>query len=346
MQDEACAAGDGKACVELGTRYHSGLGVERSTDRALGLFHRACTAGLAAGCTHEALALVTSGSAEADSRAATLLASSCEFGDARACGALGALVEMGRGGTAGPDRALELHRKACASGYEASCERVSTIEGRAVESRVEGWGELVDPSGASRVTTQDTTLVIDVPGGPYDLSVEIAEMAAPRLLQSVEGDFVAEVSVLTPLRPGKDSAIPGTRAAFNGAGLLLWIDGGNYVRLEAAALMDLDGGRQVYTLFELRTRGRLTDFGRTAGRGAGPPIDLKIERSGWGLRAYYRRRGSDWKRAGQIRGKFPRRMQVGVAAVNTSRSPLHVELEGFRVVTTPSSEQPGSSTRQ
>jgi hypothetical protein len=333
--EESCEAGDFRACVELGTRYHSGLGVERSPERAIDLFHRACAAGVVAGCTNEALALAASGDAEADTRAAALLAETCDKGDARACGALGALVEIGRGGAAVLGRAAELHRRACAGGYEPSCERSATLLASDSSRQIDGWGELVDPAGGSRVSAEKGRLVIEVPEGPHDLSVEIGQMTAPRLLRYVEGNFVAEVTVSRPLRPGKGSTIPGHRLAFNGTGLLIWIDGGNYVRLEAAALVDGGGSHQVYTLFQIRTRGKMQDLG-PSGR-AEPPIRLKIERTDSGLRAYYQRPGSDWRRAGEIRGTFPRKLQVGVAAVNTSREAFRAELEGFRLETVPPS---------
>jgi regulation of enolase protein 1 (concanavalin A-like superfamily) len=212
---------------------------------------------------------------------------------------------------------------------------VATLQASGSSRRIEGWGEVIDPAGDSRVTAQENRLVIDVPGGVHDLSVEIGQVTAPRLLQPVEGDFVAEVSVTSPFRPGTESAIPDHRLAFNGTGLLLWIDGGNYVRLEAAALADSRGTRRVYPLFQLRTRGQMHDFGRGGGISEGSPIRLRIERSDSGLRAYYQRSGSEWKRAGEIRGTFPRRLQVGVAAVSTSRSPFRAELEDFRVEPAP-----------
>ena len=97
---------------------------------------------------------------------------------------------------------------------------------------IRGWGSLIDPDGDCSFLIQSDRVSIQVPGSPHGLSSEIDRMNAPRILQDIRGDFAVEVRIDGKFLPG-ESTFAG-RAAYNGAGVLLWQDDGNYIRLERA----------------------------------------------------------------------------------------------------------------
>jgi regulation of enolase protein 1 (concanavalin A-like superfamily) len=60
---------------------------------------------------------------------------------------------------------------------------------------------------------------------------------------------------------------------------------------------------------------------------------LKLERRAGKVVASYSHDGKGWTEAKQIVVDLPRRVRVGVAAINASSRPLTVEFEDFRVDT-------------
>lgn len=119
------------------------------------------------------------------------------------------------------------------------------------------WGELVNPDRDCKTALdrEGRRATITVPGTPHLLSAEIGRMNAPRLLRDVRGDFAARVRVRGTGRPS-GAPTAAEYYPFHGAGLLLWQDPGNYVRLEIAT--ELRGGRPFsYANFEMRRDGEL-----------------------------------------------------------------------------------------
>ncbi len=97
---------------------------------------------------------------------------------------------------------------------------------------VKGWGRVTDPDGDCTVKLAKDTLSITVPGKPYDLHPS-ADLNVPRLLREVDGDFTATAAVggVAPgAKPTRDGGV-----AFASAGLLVWHDADDYVRLERNA---------------------------------------------------------------------------------------------------------------
>jgi hypothetical protein len=99
---------------------------------------------------------------------------------------------------------------------------------------VAGWGTLTDPEGDCTVKAEKGKLSITVPGGTHDLNAALGGMTAPRVLREVEGDFTAQVKVTSEFDSGKMAANANTRP-FVSAGLILWQNEKNYVRLERNA---------------------------------------------------------------------------------------------------------------
>jgi regulation of enolase protein 1 (concanavalin A-like superfamily) len=199
-----------------------------------------------------------------------------------------------------------------------------------------GWGTIIDSLGDCTVKEEKGKLTIEIPGGTHDLNAILGGMTAPRVLKEVEGDFTAQVKISGEFKPGEKSAKAET-TPFNGAGLLLWQDEKNYLRLERnifwaaqvgkyACLPPLveyyEGGQYQGT----NPEGTLDEFFK------GKSTWLKLERRGSKVIASFSHDGKEWEVAKEIDAKFPKKVQIGVAAVNTSAMPFTVEFEQFKVV--------------
>jgi regulation of enolase protein 1 (concanavalin A-like superfamily) len=147
------------------------------------------------------------------------------------------------------------------------------------------------------------------------------------VLQEVDGDFSAQVKVCGSLRPTAPPSIPG-RVPFQSAGLILWSDDGDYVRLERAGL-NRNGAIQSYAGFELRADARM------AGAQSSPLPEqdawLRLERRGNQLFGSVSPDGRKWTALRPIDVMFPARVQVGVAVVNAAQQPLTVRFEEFQL---------------
>jgi regulation of enolase protein 1 (concanavalin A-like superfamily) len=203
-------------------------------------------------------------------------------------------------------------------------------------SEIGGWGRLVDPWGDCNATLSGGAerLTIRVPETPHVLSAEVPNMPmnAPRVVRQVRGDFTAVVHVLGRFEPGRDRTTHYN--PYHGAGLIVWQDPGNYLRLERAVGF-INGRDQPYVNDEWREGGRLA-----VSRGhaiPGGPIHLKLRRHGPEFTAWYSPDGLRWHQLGRIRTFFSDRVEAGVIAVNSSGRPLSADLEMLSIVTAPDS---------
>jgi regulation of enolase protein 1 (concanavalin A-like superfamily) len=195
------------------------------------------------------------------------------------------------------------------------------------------WGSVTDPDGDCTVQVNDDLLVMQIPGRPHDLSAELGIVNAPRSMLTVNGDFEAEVTVTRTLRPGDSSTIPG-RLPFNGAGLLLWRDPDNYIRLERCGV-NRDGQSLPYVGFEMRLSGQMAQAFSQPPSWDGP-VHLRMRRRGEVVEAYFRTglpgaTQRDERAFPALNFPFGDQVQVGVAACNSSTAPLAVRFERFRL---------------
>jgi regulation of enolase protein 1 (concanavalin A-like superfamily) len=200
---------------------------------------------------------------------------------------------------------------------------------------IKGWGEVIDTAGQCTVKGDEHRLTIEVPGGTHDLNPTLGGMRAPRVLKEVEGDFVIQVKVTGDFKPGEESASPDT-SSFNGAGLLIWQDSKNFIRFERNAWWVRDAGAYACypPLFEYHKDGQFQNTNPDGTRDdffKGRSTWLKLERRADKLSASYSHDGKEWTEVKQIDVELPRKVQVGVAAVNTSAKPLAVEFEELSV---------------
>jgi regulation of enolase protein 1 (concanavalin A-like superfamily) len=200
----------------------------------------------------------------------------------------------------------------------------------ATPKELAGWGHVLDPSRDCEVSldVEHNRLKIAVPRTPHVLSAEDPElpMNAPRVMRRVRGDFTAEVKVLGRLEPGWAKTT--YYDPYHGAGLIVWQDGSNYLRLERAVGF-IKGRPHPYLNYELREDGRLAiSQGITS---EDRPLVLKLRRRGQEFSASYSRDGHRWIQLPKVDTNLNERVEVGVIAVNSSARALPAELERLSV---------------
>jgi regulation of enolase protein 1 (concanavalin A-like superfamily) len=195
----------------------------------------------------------------------------------------------------------------------------------------ERWGKVTDPDADCQVHFERGKVTIQVPGSPHDLSVEQNRLNAPRILRDAQGDFIAQVRVAGQVRPGGASSVA-QRTPYNGAGLLVWIDRGTYLRLERAAITR-PGAPDVlsYVNYELRRDGKpATPFAHRVPDG---PLFVRLERHGNEFIGSVSPDGLSWQSLGKYELPPQGTAQIGVVAVNSASEPFKAELEGFALYT-------------
>jgi regulation of enolase protein 1 (concanavalin A-like superfamily) len=194
-----------------------------------------------------------------------------------------------------------------------------------------GWGTAFDPDGDCKFTVGRNALTITVPGSDHVLSVERGRMNAPRVLQEVEGDFIAQVRVAGDFPKGAKTVVPERRPLFV-AGLLLYVDDNTYVRLERTELVR-DGAQENYPNWELRQRGEWLRAGgphdgAIDGKG---PVWLRLERRGGRLMGSHSADGVSWTAMDPLGVKLPAKVRVGVTAGNNTTTGFSASFEGMQL---------------
>ena len=191
------------------------------------------------------------------------------------------------------------------------------------------WGEVVDPDGDCQVLPDGAKnrLTILVPGTAHLLSAEIGRMNAPRIVHEITGEFEVRVRVTGTSHPGGKSTT-NSYSPYHGAGILLWEDPENYVRLEIAA--DVRKGRVFpYANFELRQAGRLAvSQGHKIVDGASY---LRLERRGGKIHGALSSDGSRWTPLPPLIANLNDRVKVGVVVVNSASKTLKAGFEELQV---------------
>ena len=179
-------------------------------------------------------------------------------------------------------------------------------------------------------TREGKSITIHIPGTVHILSPELKKKNAPMMVGDIEGDFVARVRIPADFSPGTEP-VGKLNLAFHGAGLLLWKDANNYLRLERTA--QTGGGRPF-----LETR--LLLEGCTNGRAMAPiyakvpdgPVYLQIVRWHNGLHCMLGPDGDHWIGLPKLAMELPDKIKVGISAGNTSRKAFAAKFEEFTVI--------------
>jgi regulation of enolase protein 1 (concanavalin A-like superfamily) len=164
-------------------------------------------------------------------------------------------------------------------------------------------------TGAYSLTAHSGYLRITAPVG-----VALAPSSnenAPRMLQSVTGDFVASTYVTGSFSEDGDRA-----------GLLLWKDASNFIRLEKWSLTKA----QVYAV--IGGSGTSTQI---SGLTSSTNLYLKLEKIGTTVNAYYSTNGATWTliKATTFSSSDP--LQVGLFSLNVGTVSHNADFDYFRV---------------
>ena len=195
---------------------------------------------------------------------------------------------------------------------------------------IRGWGKVTDPDGDCEIKATDGGVSLKLPGSPHDFAAELQLQNSPRVLASMEGDFIAEVKVSGEFKPGETSKIEGRRA-YQGAGLLLVKDKSNYISLHRGSVY-LDDHVRHYANFELRQNGEMAVSLFEIEIPDGDTY-LRLERRGDRVFGSASSDGVQWKTYDPITLKLPKVVEFGVLGVNSSDVPMKVafqDLEIFR----------------
>jgi S1-C subfamily serine protease len=207
---------------------------------------------------------------------------------------------------------------------------------------------LVDPDKDCRLVKDDLTytIKIEVPGNKvHTLAPEVVTRLnkrkplhnAPMSLIEIDGDFAALVQVTGDINPGstlpkdgQDNIIPFT---FQTAGLLLYQDRDNFVRLERSAGVAIETLQPIHkVLFEVVKDGKSVDQSY-AYVPEGPVYLLLMRRKG---RVTF---GTTGDLAAlpvpikQIKLDLPDEVKIGLSASNNSAKPFTATFENFALVT-------------
>jgi hypothetical protein len=194
---------------------------------------------------------------------------------------------------------------------------------------LKGWGQAADPDGDCRFEQKNGKLTLRVPGTLHNLVAGSGRLNAPTVLSPVRGEFIAMVKTTGNVNPGPKSSVP-EGLPYHGAGLLLWVDRDNYVRLERAGM--IRGGEFItYVNCEHFSRGR-----RAFSQGRAlqdKPTHLRLERREEKVFASASHDGVTWSPFPALDIHLPDELKLGVTAVNSSTKPFAAELEGLTVFT-------------
>jgi regulation of enolase protein 1 (concanavalin A-like superfamily) len=196
---------------------------------------------------------------------------------------------------------------------------------------VEGWGTAYDIAKDCKFAPGGKKLTITVPGTFHDLNPDTTTLNAPRVLTPVTGDFVLTLKVAGEFKANGKTTNPNPKgAAYNGAGILVWSDSDNFIRLERGAFMR--AGKVVTTVaFEEREGGYRGAVHNETSKGG--DCYLKMERKESRISGAISYDGTKWTNLKPIDTVWPAALKVGVLAINTSSEPFNPSFEEYSLKT-------------
>jgi regulation of enolase protein 1 (concanavalin A-like superfamily) len=191
-----------------------------------------------------------------------------------------------------------------------------------------GWDKPVDPDKDCKFKREKGGLTIELPGTPHNLSAELGRMNAPRLLRTVEGDFVAEVRVGGKFVPSVASTLR-DRPPHLGAGLVLMADEKTYIRLDRAASRRDEV--TTYANWELRRDGKWEMPGTAEVLLKESHTYLRLERRGDRILGAVSEDGKTWTQMKPLELKLPAKLKLGVRAGTTSTDTFAPHFDRFKL---------------
>ncbi len=194
-------------------------------------------------------------------------------------------------------------------------------------------GTLIDSVGDCKLMKDANGLTISLPGKLHVLSPELDTKNSPMaLIAAVQGDFLARVKVAGEVMPGR-TPVEKMPFAFHGAGLLLWKDKDNYVRLERAGAGAAGHPHTHQILVEVCKDGK--PAGHNYADWPPGPTYLRMERRKDDLICSHSGDGQTWIQDKALGSLFPGGVSVGISASNTSKKAFPARFEEFTLAERP-----------
>ncbi len=187
---------------------------------------------------------------------------------------------------------------------------------------VRSFSASLDPDGDCKFAAEPL-VTISVPGSNHDLVLKppYVKQNAPRVIDDVKGDFRLAVKVAKFPTPKADTSA-NNQLSFVGAGVLVWKDDHNYVRLERAAEGNAGSHYALLQGFldgkEVCSEQRDLDDSDTY---------LSVTREGNNFTFETSADGSEWTKLKTLELKLPDQLKAGVVAINTTTSPFSPTIE-------------------
>lgn len=192
---------------------------------------------------------------------------------------------------------------------------------------INGWGTVTDPDGDCQLETDDGALRIKIPGKKHDLnpSEPYNNIKAPRVLNSVEGDFKIQVRVNRFETPEANASDDGSNPFVSG-GLVLFVNDKTLIRFDRAC----SGGGSPFFLMHRFDDGK--DAGFKSDDVRNDPLVLHIEREGNTFIFAISKDGENAKEeVHRDTIPLPKKISVGVHAINTSNREFDVRLDLWKL---------------
>lgn len=197
---------------------------------------------------------------------------------------------------------------------------------------VKGWGFFIDPDKDCAYRLAEDGLELNVPSGPHGLHLAAENLYstkllnAPRVVQATKGDFTVTMDYPRyELAHGTPAAV--AEAPYASAGLLVWKDERNFVRLTRSQNTANNESPAIQVSGYLE--GALQyDWPKD------PPdiVEIRISRKGKKLAFAYRTRGVDnWTAVDKHAFDFEGEVQVGVVAVNKTAAAFSPKFSGLKL---------------
>ena len=131
LLEQACNAGSGEACGDLGQLYDSGKGVQHNQQTAEGLYAKGCDASNGDSCSFLGVAYMDGLGVQKDpATAVTYYDKACNNGSSTGCLDLGTSYLQGVSGVPKDlDKARQAYSKACSMGDQMACSSLSQLPG-------------------------------------------------------------------------------------------------------------------------------------------------------------------------------------------------------------------------
>jgi len=190
---------------------------------------------------------------------------------------------------------------------------------------IKGFGTVVDPDGDCQVKEENGKVTMIVPKTHHDLTYteDYTKLNAPRILQEVKGDFRLEVKVAAFDLPD-DKASSGGKYSFVSAGLLVWQDDRNFIRMDRAAV-----AKRAFVWVE-----RFQD-GKSVSQKLSPLENkdtyLRATRKADTFTFETSEDGKDWAEVQVEEPKLAEPLKVGVLAINTTTEEFSAKLEDLKL---------------